>query len=781
MPDDLSKKTCCVVDNGLFVEVASRLTRDFKEVYYYSPYKSSYPKLSDSMIGEGLPGVTRVYDLWDIEDKIDLWYFADVNDGDLQSFLRREGRRVWGSGDAQFLELDRWQARQLQIKLGLPAPGTRRIIGVEKLREYLNSNPGHRWVKISYYRGDGETWEHTTPFVSNVYLDELAKRYGPLSDRQEFVIEDHVEGTEIGYDCFTVDGQYADYGLFGIEIKDMGFVARTRKYSELPSQIHDVYDTMAPTLKEGNCRSFFSFEIRVRDDGRPVLIDPCFSKDTEILTNQGWKFFPDLDGSEMVATMDPKTRWIEYQKPTDYLARRYRGKMILLTTPKKVIECLVTPNHGVWRTDRHGDGLFVERADSLTDQGYIPRVAIWGGVKQKDYVLPEYRHTWRSGKGNILREKYSPEVSIPMKDWLAFLGIYLAEGSLHGKWGVNVSQRKHRPAVRKILKQLPFNVTESKGNFVIHSVQLASHLRQFGLCHEKFVPDYVKLLSSDLIDVFLSAYHLGDGTTHKPKKRHYIAQRSWLTTSKKMADDLQELIMKCGGVASIYTQQVAGTRMRVGSGKWYTRNYDMYCVSESVNNVNCWFATAPSQRKKHFKEVDYDGMVYDVTVPNHTVYVRRNGKPFWSSNCARQGSPTSEAWIEMYSNFSEVVWEGAAGNLVQPIPVATWCVIAMIESQWAIHNWTPLDIPAKNRKWVKLRNACRIDNKDYFVPQSFVEMPEVGGVVGIGKTYDEAAEMCKEIAKSIKGYDCVVQVKSLDESMQLMEEAGKKINIDFIN
>jgi len=32
---------------------------------------------------------------------------------------------------------------------------------------------------------------------------------------------------------------------------------------------------------------------------------------------------------------------------------------------------------------------------------------------------------------------------------------------------------------------------------------------------------------------------------------------------------------------------------------------------------------------------DFDPVskVYDVTVPNHIIYVRRNGKPCWSSNC----------------------------------------------------------------------------------------------------------------------------------------------------
>jgi SpoVK/Ycf46/Vps4 family AAA+-type ATPase len=32
---------------------------------------------------------------------------------------------------------------------------------------------------------------------------------------------------------------------------------------------------------------------------------------------------------------------------------------------------------------------------------------------------------------------------------------------------------------------------------------------------------------------------------------------------------------------------------------------------------------------------DYSGTVWDVTVPNHILYVRRNGKPVWSGNCGK--------------------------------------------------------------------------------------------------------------------------------------------------
>lgn len=417
--DDLSSKTCFVYDNGLFVELAVRLARDFGKVYYYHPFKSAFPRLRDASVGEGLLGVERVYDLWDVADQVDLWVFPDVYDGDLQSFLRNRGDRVWGSGDAQFLELDRWKTRKLQQELGVPGPPTQKVVGVEALRKHL-ANRTNKWIKVSYFRGDGETWHHHTAFVSEVYLDELVKRYGPLGHQVEFIVEDNVEGVEIGYDGWTIDGEFPESSLFGIEVKDLGYIGRVLPYSKLPRQIRDVNRAFSPILKEGRCRSFVSFEMRVGPAGDPVMIDPC---------------------------------------------------------------------------------------------------------------------------------------------------------------------------------------------------------------------------------------------------------------------------MRCG-------------------------------------------------------------------------------------------SPPTEIWMEMFENLSQVIWEGAAGNMVVPEPIAEWACIAMIHSPWAVHNWTPIAIPNEVRKWVKLRNLTRVDGRDYFVPQPGIELPEIGAVVGLGNSMKEAIAHLDSVAKQVDGYNITIHKDALEKAQESIKEA-EKVGIKF--
>src|SRR3990167_3212186 len=44
----------------------------------------------------------------------------------------------------------------------------------------------------------------------------------------------------------------------------------------------------------------------------------CYDERTEILTDKGWKYFKDLDKTEQVATLNPDTNEIIYQKPLEY-------------------------------------------------------------------------------------------------------------------------------------------------------------------------------------------------------------------------------------------------------------------------------------------------------------------------------------------------------------------------------------------------------------------------------------------------------------------------------
>ena len=74
-----------------------------------------------------------------------------------------------------------------------------------------------------------------------------------------------------------------------------------------------------------------------------IIVDECFDKETEILTNNGFKYFRDLKDNDLVAQFDKETEEIEFVKPTERICNRYKGEMISLKFNKH--ELFMTPNH----------------------------------------------------------------------------------------------------------------------------------------------------------------------------------------------------------------------------------------------------------------------------------------------------------------------------------------------------------------------------------------------------------------------------------------------------
>lgn len=265
-----------IYDSGLFTHVAQAMVRHFDRVMYWAEWKRMMPKGAQRYIGEGLPGVERVVDLWDAIDEADLILFTDVGTGDLQDYLRRQGKIVWGPGHGESLELDREGLKDIMKQVGLPSPSFASIVGIPALREYLKDK-ADLFLKVSTMRGDWETTHHELPSLTGPILDCESSSLGPLQRRMRFLVESPIpDATEIGYDGWCIDGQFPQTNILtGIEIKDCGYAgAITEHYRELPEQVRFVNERLAPVFKYFGYRGFWSDEIRIPSDGTPYLIDP---------------------------------------------------------------------------------------------------------------------------------------------------------------------------------------------------------------------------------------------------------------------------------------------------------------------------------------------------------------------------------------------------------------------------------------------------------------------------------------------------------------------------
>lgn len=275
--EDLSKKSLMFVDNGLFTEMASRLSRKgFGKVYYHCSQGGPFPSMKRAFLGHGFEGVELVESIWDIPmEDVDCYAFPDIGWGATQEHLVSLGARVWGARRGDELENERVAMKALLKKLGLPVGPFEVIKGMEALRKFLGANPD-QFVKLSKYRKDWESLGVNDYEELKPKLDELANEMGPFQDIAEFVVEAALpDCVELGEDMFTIDGAYPAMIDAGVEIKDMGYGARFVRRDSLPEPLTRVSTLLSQIFKSYQYRGFFSSEVRIGKDHKPYFIDAC--------------------------------------------------------------------------------------------------------------------------------------------------------------------------------------------------------------------------------------------------------------------------------------------------------------------------------------------------------------------------------------------------------------------------------------------------------------------------------------------------------------------------
>jgi hypothetical protein len=263
----------CVVDHGLFLPVAKRISRDVAKVYFWSPWDIAFPTVKTGLIGSGFPDIERTDSVWSVKDECDLFVFPDIGMADMQNELIGQGKPVWGARYADSYETDRQKFMHAVMEMGLDTPTYHICDGLTELRDYI-ADKSDKWIKISRWRGDVETmhwrdWSH-----DEITLDLWAFKLGPAKELIQFLVFDPIEtDVEDGYDGYCIDGQFPSVCLHGMEAKDKAYLCTVEEYAKLPSQLLDVNKAFGPLIAADGYRSFMSTEVRIAGDNA-YFIDP---------------------------------------------------------------------------------------------------------------------------------------------------------------------------------------------------------------------------------------------------------------------------------------------------------------------------------------------------------------------------------------------------------------------------------------------------------------------------------------------------------------------------
>jgi hypothetical protein len=262
-----------VCDRGAFLPFAQAFAAD-ADTLYFSEFREVADLSKNAMVGRDVPGIERVDSLWKHIDDVDAIAFPDVGDGDMQQWLRGKGYAVWGSGDAEMLEIDRWEFKRLLQKMGLPVVDTRRLVGLDALEAVLRKEDD-RYVKTSFFRGDFESYHHVTWELTEPWFNDLRHRMGPHGAEIETLVELPAPGVEIGFDGYVVDGKFPESAMYGLELKDSAYLGRACAVTDMPGCLQDANVALAEALRKLGARSCYSNEVRVTDDGTAYISDPC--------------------------------------------------------------------------------------------------------------------------------------------------------------------------------------------------------------------------------------------------------------------------------------------------------------------------------------------------------------------------------------------------------------------------------------------------------------------------------------------------------------------------
>jgi len=283
----------------------------------------------------------------------------------------------------------------------------------------------------------------------------------------------------------------------------------------------------------------------------------------------------------------------------------YSGPMYQITTTQ--VDLVVTPLHKMFVNQKL---LFAK--DIEGKQVSYKKDAKWVGENMVNKVI---LHDFSNKK----MLGFYAEVDID--DWLEFIGYYISEGHTTkrgNKYQVGIAQSNglKKDKIRECLKRLPFKFSETDKSFWIYNGVLGSYLHNLGKCYDKYIPKEFLNLPTDKLNILYDALMLGDGNYSE-------TFRCYNTSSFVLASQFQELLLKIGKSGNIYIIDNIGRKAPNG----ITRRL-CYRIG-IVENKN---TPIVNKHSKSDKWVDYSGKIYCVEVPNHIIYVRRNGKPVWSGN-----------------------------------------------------------------------------------------------------------------------------------------------------
>lgn len=349
----------------------------------------------------------------------------------------------------------------------------------------------------------------------------------------------------------------------------------------------------------------------------------CFDDRTEVLTISGWKPLADCQDGEVLATLNPDTREIEFQEAKKVHKYQYLGS--LYTVNRRDVSFAVTPEHRQYAASGKGQFRFHPTGQLAGKRFRVLTAADnWNGTTPDSVRMPGVRWTQKltnaAGTHGISSVRKTKKRIVTGREQvlaLAELCVHYAVNGwamksgrkalvIYGRESRRIRQLAHILGLRTAVYSDPRNGclrTHIAGGRTVHRW----FAKTCGVGFEnKKLPDWVLSLPSSELRKLWDVLVRTDG--HKDAG----GGERFITGSDTLAGQSQEILAKTGHSFSL--RQMRGT------------NALCHVVRKKQG--------LPAHvRPKDMKEVPYNGFVYCPSTRNGVVLIRRNGVVHYSGNC----------------------------------------------------------------------------------------------------------------------------------------------------
>lgn len=469
------------------------------------------------------------------------------------------------------------------------------------------------------------------------------------------------------------------------------------------------YEVLKPggyLLAFGGSRTFHRIACAIEDAGFEIRdtimwLYGCYSADTQVLTNEGWKYFYELNKNEKVMQWNKGTNKLSWVKPLNYFEYDIEDEMINLQN--RHTNQLITKNHKVVCDIKKNHKKYNNYFDFVEAKG----------IKKTDAVkLP-------------LASYYYGDINY---EYAYIIGWWLTDAWKHqdGK-AVCFSQSKPK-TLEKLKKELDRLKALGKCNYseyqrhdgnsnhnIEHSFYVTGEMVDYLLKNfndREFKKEFIEL-NKESKELLLEGLMDGDGTC----RDNEYSKVFW--SKKEQRNDILSALLTTMGY----------------------RNYINYNKGHCGVVFNIKHSTTEIQYKHKKENIMYKGKVYCLQTETGAFVVRRNGKPFISGNSGFPKSmdiskqidkkPQANRTIEFKKWLKEKI--DNCGKSYKQINDECGFTASSYSKTDFKDNWS-INHPNKE-KWLKMKEVIGITENNYdWICENNVEergyIEPTGGLAG---------------------------------------------------